>query len=126
MKNLLITLTGAALLTATAAIAADEKYHSETDIKRGTDGSYESNTEVNATDAAGTAVKKELTTEVDVDADGDKETSVKYKTTRDPKGLMNKSTTETERTTKEDGSSTTTTYKKKVDGEVVTEEKKTN
>lgn len=50
-------------------------------------------------DSKGTAREQERTTEVYYDKDGNKQVTVDQKTTTDPKGLFNKSTTETRKTT---------------------------
>ena len=62
-------------------------------------GSYES-TETN-TDARGTTTVKKSTTKVTIDEDGNRRETITSKTSRDPEGLMNKTSTKTKRTTKE-------------------------
>lgn len=62
-------------------------------------GSYES-TET-ATDAEGTTTVKTSTTEVTVDEDGHRKEVITSKTSRDPKGLMNKTSIKTKRTTEQ-------------------------
>ncbi|MBI1276032.1 hypothetical protein GC177_08685 [bacterium] len=118
------TISLAALMFAVAspAIAADkETYKAETSIEKDAKGNYEKKVTEKSTDAMGTDVKNEAKTEVDVDRDGSKEVTVKTKSVKDPKGLMNKSTVETETHVKQDehGNNTETTQKKKVDGKVV-------
>jgi|GEM_PF-2873007 len=54
-------------------------------------GTYE--TDVSSTDASGTTTEKESSVVVDEDAQGKKTAVVKSKTTTDPKGLFNKTTT---------------------------------
>jgi hypothetical protein len=61
-------------------------------------GSYTS-TET-STDSNGTTTVKESTTDVTVDADGNRNETITSKTSRDPEGLMNKTSTKTKRTTK--------------------------
>ena len=56
-------------------------------------GSYES-TETN-TDARGTTTVKTSTTEVTIDEDGNRREVITSKTTRDPRGLGNKTTKKT-------------------------------
>lgn len=53
-------------------------------------GTYEKTT--SSTDANGTNVKRDSSTEITVDGDGNKEAVIKSKTTTDPKGLFNKTT----------------------------------
>lgn len=48
---------------------------------------------VSTTDANGTTVQRKSSTEVDVDEYGNKKAVVQSKTTKDPKGLFNKTTT---------------------------------
>lgn len=54
-------------------------------------GEYESSTKT--TNAQGTTTSKSTTTEVEVDRHGNKSATQTTKTTTDPKGLFNKSTT---------------------------------
>ncbi len=61
-------------------------------------GKYETSTK--STDANGTTYKTDRTTDVDVDSNGNKSATVKTKTSTDPKGLFNKSTTSSTTTTK--------------------------
>jgi hypothetical protein len=62
-------------------------------------GSYES-TET-STDARGTKTTKKSTVEVSVDEYGNKKEVITSKTTRDPEGLMNKTSTKTKHTTEQ-------------------------
>lgn len=55
-------------------------------------GNYENQT--SSTDSAGTTTDKKTSTNVSVDQYGNKTAVVKTKTTKDPKGLFNKTTTE--------------------------------
>jgi hypothetical protein len=66
---------------------------------RAAPGSYDS-TET-STDAKGTTTVKESTTVVTVDEYGNRKETVTSKTSRDPKGLMNKTTNKTKHTTQE-------------------------
>lgn len=52
-----------------------------------------------STDANGTVTKRESSTETGLDADGNQQVITKTKTTNDPKGLFNKSTTSQTRQT---------------------------
>lgn len=60
-------------------------------------GKYHNTT--TTTDSKGTNYKKDTTTNVEVDQYGNRRTSVETKTTKDPEGLMNKSTTTSKQTT---------------------------
>jgi hypothetical protein len=62
-------------------------------------GSYESS-ETN-TDAKGTTTVKESTTVVTVDENGNRRETITSKTSRDPEGLMNKTTKKSQHTTEE-------------------------
>ena len=55
-------------------------------------GKYERTT--SSTDANGTTVENQSSTDVSVDNKGKKKAVVKSKTTKDPKGLFNKTTTQ--------------------------------
>jgi hypothetical protein len=57
-------------------------------------GKYESST--SSTDANGVATEQNKSTSVGYDSNGNKKAVVKSKTTRDPPGLFNKSTTESD------------------------------
>lgn len=54
-------------------------------------GKYEKTT--SSTDSKGTTTEQQSSTDVSVDAQGNKKAVVKSKTTNDPKGLFNKTTT---------------------------------
>lgn len=59
--------------------------------------------EVSSTDAEGTTTTRKSTTIVEQDAQGKKKATVQSKTTKDPRGLFNKTTTnETNRVVTED------------------------
>ena len=55
------------------------------------EGTYERTS--SSTDANGTTTERTSSTEVDVDDNGHRKTVIKSKTTEDPKGLFNKTTT---------------------------------
>lgn len=59
-------------------------------------GKYESNTSSTSSDGTNYSTKK--TTNVEVDRNGNKTATVETKTTKDPEGLLNKSTTTTRKT----------------------------
>ncbi len=63
------------------------------------DGTYA--TTSSSTDASGTTIEKKSSAEVDTDEYGNKKTVVKTKTTKDPEGLMNKTTTSSTKKTTE-------------------------
>lgn len=85
MKNSIYSLlTLSAMVLVAACTPAD----------RMAPGSYEKTS--SSTDANGTTVTNKTKTDVTVDEYGNKKAVVKKKTTTDPKGLMNKRTSESE------------------------------
>ena len=84
-------------------------------------GSFDRNTESTSVDAAGTAHKKTVERSVDQKSDGTAKSTHKEKVVNDPKGLMNKTTEETERTVTRDADGNVITDKadKTVDGKRV-------
>ena len=81
---IIITLSALALISSACTQQEQKMYHKAP-------GSYES-TET-STDAKGTTTVKESTTEVTVDEYGHRKETITSKTSKDPKGLMNKTTT---------------------------------
>lgn len=124
MKPFYTPIAILSLLLALPVAAHSESYSSETDIQKDEDGDYEKTTTIKAVDDLGTSVKKKISTEVDVDAEGNRETVIKSKSSYDPKGLMNKTTVESESKVKEEDGVTETTYEREVNGETVEREKK--
>lgn len=92
MAHRIATLTGLLLLTTALSACMQQqpapKAQSAADMAPGT---YEKTT--TRTDADGTTVKHKDSTVVQEDAYGNKKAVVKSKTTQDPKGLFNKTTT---------------------------------
>lgn len=123
MNKLLVSLSAISLVLTAPAFAEKETYKSETKVEKDEKGNYEAKSTATSTDAAGTTEKREVKTDVDVDRDGSKETTIKTKTIHDPKGLMNKNTVATEQKIKEKDGVVEKTYEKKVDGKKVEEEK---
>lgn len=123
-KLVIPSLAALTVAFSSAAFAADESYDTKTSIKKDDDGGYERTVTEESKDSLGTVRKKEVSTEVDVDNDGDKETTVKSKAVEDPKGLMNKTTVESESVIKNEDGKTSSSYKKKVNGKVIEEENK--
>ena len=81
-----------AVSIATLALSACHTTSSATDLPP---GKYEKTT--SSTDANGTTTTRDNTTNVTVDQYGNKHAVVKSDTTRDPKGLFNKTTTSSTR-----------------------------
>ncbi len=94
MSKTLSTIIAASVLAlGLGACTAEQKMHYKNP------GSYES-TETN-TDAKGTTTVKTSTTEVTIDENGHRQETITSKTSRDPVGLGNKTTTNTKKTTVE-------------------------
>jgi hypothetical protein len=64
------------------------------------EGRYERST--SSTDEYGTKTQRKTVTDVDVDSEGNRRTVVEQKTTRDPKGLLNKETTSSKKVIEEE------------------------
>jgi hypothetical protein len=86
-------ITVSALALALGACAPEQRMHHKGP------GSYES-TETN-TDAKGTTTVKTSTTHVTMDEDGHRRETITSKTSRDPEGLGNKTTSKTKKTTEQ-------------------------
>ena len=110
-----------AVLLASPAFAAttttDQK--SDTSYQQKDDGSYTAKEKTESTDAAGTTVEHTATKKVDVDSNGNKTTSVDIKNSTDPKGLMNKTSTEVKNKAVEKDGESKYTHKKIVNGKTV-------
>ena len=92
MKKILLTT---AILLAGTSITACTSTNTAANLP---EGEYEKTT--TTTDAAGTSYKTTTKTNVDEDSNGHRTATVKTKTTKDPKGLFNKSSTESKTTIK--------------------------
>lgn len=95
LTSLLILSTVALGLSA----CMDKPMHDKKPMNHAAPGSYKS-TET-STDANGTTTVKESTTDVTIDSDGNRNETITSKTSKDPEGLGNKTSTKTKRTTKE-------------------------
>ncbi|MBL0319283.1 MAG: hypothetical protein IPP74_08355 [Alphaproteobacteria bacterium] len=89
MKTNLSILTALSVLALTLSACAEDR--PQRTVLDQAPGTYERT--VSSTDAQGTTTEKQSSTEVSVDKTGKKKAVVKSKTTKDPKGLFNKSTT---------------------------------
>jgi major membrane immunogen (membrane-anchored lipoprotein) len=95
MSNTIPTIiTVSALAIALGACTPEQRMS-----HRAAPGSYDS-TET-STDDKGTTTVRESTTVVSVDEYGNRKETVTSKTSRDPKGLMNKTSKKTQRTTED-------------------------
>ncbi len=73
------------------------------------EGEYEQTSTM--VDSQGTKTVKKVSSDVDVDRDGDKKVVVESKVTKDPKGLLNKTTvSKTKGVTETEDGKTTSTY----------------
>ena len=124
-KTILLLTSAAALALAAPAFSADkETYKSETKVEKDEKGNYEAKTKTSATDTAGTTTKMEKEVDVEVNADGTTDTTVKTEEVTDPKGLMNKTKVVTKDSAKTNVDGTVdTSHKKTVDGKTVVDEK---
>lgn len=86
MKNKTITIIALSALALGLNACMDIKNAMDT-----ADSKYESTS--SSTDANGTKTTRQSSSEVGTDAQGNKQRVTKSKVTKDPKGLMNKSTT---------------------------------
>ena len=97
MKNktsALLALTAAVGLVS-SAYAADEATGNAT-VKYHSDGGYDSSSSGSQTDAAGTTTSVKNKADVSVDSKGKTTRKVKHHATKDPKGLGNKKTSDTD------------------------------
>lgn len=93
-KNIPTIITVSALALALGACTPEQRMSHKSGP-----GTYES-TET-STDEKGTTTVKESTTDVTVDQYGNRKEIVTSKSSRDPKGLMNKTSSKTKHTTEE-------------------------
>lgn len=84
MKKTLSTLVAVSALALSLSACQDS-------VLNNPPGKYEKTK--SSTDSKGTTTEQQSSTDVSVDAQGKKRAVVKSKTTKDPKGLLNKSTT---------------------------------
>jgi hypothetical protein len=127
MKTAMLLTTAAALALSAPAFAAEkEKYESKTKIESDAKGNYDAKVKSEKTDMDGTTSKFQKKVDVDVDSKGNTDTTVKTEESRDPKGLMNKSTVKTTDSEKMKSDGTVETeHKKTVDGKTVEDSKST-
>lgn len=85
MEKYLSKLATASLITLTLSSCTQEQR-----VLNNPPGKYEKTT--SSTDAVGTTTERRSSTEVSVDQYGNKKAVIKSKTTKDPKGLFNKTT----------------------------------
>lgn len=86
MENRTVTIIAISALALGLNACMDMKNAMDT-----ADSKYENTS--SSTDARGTETTSQTSSEVGTDAQGNKHSVIKTKTTKDPKGLMNKSTT---------------------------------
>lgn len=123
MRNTLLAAAAlSALLVAGptfAATSTDATTSTSYDAKD--NGGYVAKEKTESTDAAGTTVKHDTTKKVDIDSNGNKTTKVDIKSSTDPKGLMNKTSTEVKNKAVEKDGEAQYTHKKIVNGKTVEE-----
>lgn len=96
MKKLYLGIVAGLALAGTAYADTKESYETTTKGERSSDGSYSHEKTTEATDSAGTTRKVEINEHGSTKPGGPNKVSMESKTTTDPKGLMNKTTTENE------------------------------
>jgi len=121
MKKQLLAAAILSTLMLGGPVLADDSVStkSESTYTPSSNGGYESKDTIEHTDANGTTIDRKAEKKVDVDSKGNKETIVNIKTTTDPKGLMNKSSTEIENKAVEKDGKSEYSHKKTVNGDVV-------
>lgn len=92
MKTAPALFATTALIFAQGAFAADPSAKNEATIEYKKNGGYESKAASESTATGGTTRASKKTVDVDYDDDGKGSAEVKSEETRDPKGLMNKTT----------------------------------
>jgi hypothetical protein len=109
--------TTAMLSLASGAFAADESSQVKSKVDYKKDGGYESTRTTEQTTAAGTEKTSKTKVDVDVDANGNVDKTVKKETVNDPKGMMNKTeeNSETRIEEKDNGGYKQTTTRKHKD-----------
>jgi hypothetical protein len=124
MKTSILLASVAAIALTSPAFAADkETYKSETKVEKDSKGNYDAKSETSKTDAAGTTTSLEKKVDVDVDAAGNVDKTVKTEEVTDPKGLMNKTKVKTKDTTTTHSNGTVdSSHKKTVNGKTVEDE----
>lgn len=123
MRKLFALAALSAFLIATPSFAATTTTDSSSDTSYDAkdNGGYVAKEKSETTDANGTTIKHATTKKVDLDSNGNKTTKVNIKSSTDPKGLMNKSTTETTNKAVEKDGKSEYTHKKTVNGKTVEE-----
>ena len=115
----------AALMLTAPVFAADVSASTKSEYKQDDNGGYESKKTTEKEDASGTVTKDQAAVKVEKDDDGSYKKTVEHKTTTDPEGLMNKTTTKTTDTVTKDQDKNEYTHKKVVNGDTVEDEKTT-
>ena len=119
-KFLALLAVTTAVVAATPAIAADVSQETKTSVKISEDGDAKKEVMTKSTDAVGTTTKAETEIKKDVDSDGSADVTVTKKSSTDPKGLMNKTSTKVVDETKVDSDGKAKhSHKKVVNGDTV-------
>ena len=110
MKKLTLTVAAFCLLGALPAAAADQSYHTSTDVTAKDNGDYTAKTKEKGTDAAGTDTNSMKKESVSTGLGGGVTSETSSTDVSDPKGLGNKSKTTSEEKVvdKKDGDATGT------------------
>ncbi len=121
MKKNIFMVSLCAFALSTPAFAVDtETSESSTKVQQDSNGNYSNKTSSQSTDAAGTTYTKDQKKTVDVDSSGNKDINSTTVETKDPKGLMNKTTVKKMHHSKTNSDGTVDTSNKTVvDGKTV-------
>ncbi|MDP9128057.1 MAG: hypothetical protein M3N08_07355 [Pseudomonadota bacterium] len=122
MKKL-YALTALSALLASSPVLADDAVSNQTKstYQPLANGGFEAKDSVEHTNANGTSTAETVDKKVSIDKNGNKETTVDVKASTDPKGLMNKTTTEVHDKAIEKDGKEEYKHKKTVNGKTVEE-----
>ncbi len=123
-KKLCLLIAAAALVTAPVVHAETTTESAKTTIDKSDDGNYTAKTTTQRDQSNGTSTSKTDTVKMSTDSKGNTDKKVETDVTRDPPGLMNKSTAKTtDETVKNTDGTTKVVHKKTVDGKTVEDDK---
>jgi hypothetical protein len=124
-KILAFTALSALLMAGPALADTSQDTKTESSVQTKDNGGYVEKNSTTSTDAAGTTHEQDKTKKVTVDSNGNKTSKVDIQTSTDPKGLFNKTTTETKDTTTEKNGGVSYDHAKTVNGKTVEEDSQT-
>jgi hypothetical protein len=122
MRSTLLTATALSFVLLTGAAAASTpEVKTETNYEAKDNGGYTAKEKAESTDANGTTTERVTSKKVDVDSNGNKETTVETKSSTDPKGMFNKTSTEVKNKKVEKEDESKYSHKKIINGKTVEE-----